>query len=253
MKTKNVTLRIDANLYENYRSHCKTNNLLISRQFEILMEKSLGTGYNKKNPSVKKNSFPYVGSLTGEPFMLHENKIVANLLLQNKDLSSIREIIVQENLFGYKTIKSVPKRVNSIIKRIGKLDSKLLDKIANDLSGDGKAVILYSIYRRDRLFQEFMNEIIIEKFSIRDFDFNKKMINKFINDKSDCERKIREFTNETKLKLATVIFNILKESGLVMESGNLSKLNNLFISSDLRNYFENNGDLKFIKSLGVLQ
>lgn len=40
-KTKNITLKVNAELYEKFRKHCKEKGLIISRQFEIFMEKEL--------------------------------------------------------------------------------------------------------------------------------------------------------------------------------------------------------------------
>jgi len=255
MVTQNVTLRVNSELYGVYRSYCKKKGLRVSQQFEIMMEETVGPDYKNKLPLKKKDyvkdSKEYVGSLTGEPFMIHENKNIAELLLKNTTIDFIKKRVVTENLLGYRTVKSVPKRVNAIIKRISHFDQFLLNKIANDLSGDGKLVILYSIYLNDRLFHEFIDEIIKEKFLTRDFSFDKRIIQKFISDKSESDRKLQEFTRETKAKLASVIFNILEEAGLLIEVEKTFKLKNQYISSELKNYLENKGDVKFLKSLGV--
>ena len=39
--TKNVTLKVNSKIYDNYKDLCKQKGLIISRQFEILMEKQL--------------------------------------------------------------------------------------------------------------------------------------------------------------------------------------------------------------------
>lgn len=41
MESKNVTLRVNSGLYERYKKYCKKKGLLVSRQFEILMETQL--------------------------------------------------------------------------------------------------------------------------------------------------------------------------------------------------------------------
>lgn len=255
MDKKNITLNVNSDLYDKYRSYCKKNNLIVSQQFEIMMEEKVGSDYKKKNfesnITIDKNIKDYVGSLTGEPFMAHENKIIASLLVNGVAPEEIKKKVLNENPFGYKTIKSVSKRVNSILKRISDLDPLLLSKINNDLSGDGKVVILYSIYHRDRLVKEVFEELISEKFLIRDFEFDKKDIQKFIDNKSDTEKKIQEFTQETKDKLTTVIFNILKESGLIIQSNNSFKLNNMLISSDLKRYYESKNEIRFLKGIGA--
>lgn len=40
-KTKNITLKVNAKLYEKFRKYCKKKGLIISRQFEIFMENKL--------------------------------------------------------------------------------------------------------------------------------------------------------------------------------------------------------------------
>jgi len=42
MPSRNVTLSVDSELYYKYKEHCKKKGLLISRQFEIMMEGQLG-------------------------------------------------------------------------------------------------------------------------------------------------------------------------------------------------------------------
>ena len=41
MESKNVTLRVNSELYDNYREFCKKKGLLISRQVEIMMEEQM--------------------------------------------------------------------------------------------------------------------------------------------------------------------------------------------------------------------
>lgn len=41
MGSKNITLKVDENLYASYKEHCKLKGLVISRQFEIFAEQEL--------------------------------------------------------------------------------------------------------------------------------------------------------------------------------------------------------------------
>lgn len=41
MESKNITLRVNSELYDQYREVCKKKGLLISRQVEIMMEEEL--------------------------------------------------------------------------------------------------------------------------------------------------------------------------------------------------------------------
>ena len=41
MQSKNITLRVNSELYDQYKNFCKNKGWLISRQFEIMMEKHM--------------------------------------------------------------------------------------------------------------------------------------------------------------------------------------------------------------------
>jgi hypothetical protein len=41
-ETKNITLKVNTNLYEKYRLYCKKKGIIVSRQFEIMMEEQMG-------------------------------------------------------------------------------------------------------------------------------------------------------------------------------------------------------------------
>jgi len=41
MESKNITLRVNSELYDKYRGLCKKKGLLVSRQVEIMKEKQL--------------------------------------------------------------------------------------------------------------------------------------------------------------------------------------------------------------------
>ena len=41
MESKNITLRVNSELYDKYRELCKKKGWLLSRQFEIMMEEQI--------------------------------------------------------------------------------------------------------------------------------------------------------------------------------------------------------------------
>jgi hypothetical protein len=44
MAAKNITLSVEEEIYDKYREFCKKKGLLVSRQFEIMMEKQMKEG-----------------------------------------------------------------------------------------------------------------------------------------------------------------------------------------------------------------
>jgi hypothetical protein len=47
MISKNITLKVNSELYDKYREFCKKEGLVVSRQFEKLMEAKLGEVQNE--------------------------------------------------------------------------------------------------------------------------------------------------------------------------------------------------------------
>ena len=44
MPSKSVTLKVDSTIYDKYRDFCKKKGIVVSRQFEIMMEDHLKKG-----------------------------------------------------------------------------------------------------------------------------------------------------------------------------------------------------------------
>ena len=44
MPSKSVTLKVESDIYDEYRKFCKKKGLIVSRQFEIMMEKQMKEG-----------------------------------------------------------------------------------------------------------------------------------------------------------------------------------------------------------------
>ncbi|MBD3352911.1 MAG: hypothetical protein GF364_15625 [Candidatus Lokiarchaeota archaeon] len=42
--SKNITLKVNSELYDKYREYCKYKGLVVSRQFEIMIEKQMKRG-----------------------------------------------------------------------------------------------------------------------------------------------------------------------------------------------------------------
>ena len=106
----------------------------------------------------------YSASLTGEPLQFFESKVVAELMLKNLNFEEIKSKIYDENLFNYKTKKSIYKRVASVYKRLKGLDDFLIEFLVEGTSSNARVIVLYSIMQTNRLFYEFMTEVVRIKF-----------------------------------------------------------------------------------------
>ena len=78
------------------------------------------------------HSYPYIASLTREPFLFYEMRLTAKLMAEeNSDEAIVKKIVVQ-NLFQYPTEKSIARMAKACIKRLHALEDDFCDCITAD-------------------------------------------------------------------------------------------------------------------------
>ena len=63
-------------------------------------------------------SYPYIASLTREPFLFYEMRSTAKLMSSGLSDDAIVKEIVEQNLFQYPTEKSITRMAKACIKRL---------------------------------------------------------------------------------------------------------------------------------------
>ena len=78
------------------------------------------------------HSYPYIASLTREPFLFYEMRSTAKLMAEGNSDDAIVKEIVEQNLFQYPTEKSITRMAKACIKRLQALeDDSLVSAIAS--------------------------------------------------------------------------------------------------------------------------
>ena len=78
------------------------------------------------------HSYPYIASLTREPFLFYEMRSTAKLMSEGNSDDEIVKEIVEQNLFQYPTEKSITRMAKACIKRLHALeDDSLVSAIAS--------------------------------------------------------------------------------------------------------------------------
>ena len=72
------------------------------------------------------HSYPYIASLTREPFLFYEMRSTAKLMVEGISNDAIVKEIVEQNLFQYPTEKSITRMAKACIKRLHALEEILL-------------------------------------------------------------------------------------------------------------------------------
>lgn len=195
------------------------------------------------------NNKKYSAKLTGESFLLYELKIVANLKRQGYSDKEIRKKVFDENLFQYKYKSSISRRLTPLIQRVNLLDEKLINKLIQDPLGDGVIINLYAIMKNDRLFFEFMKEIISPKIKNTNDILERKDINIYFDQKIEQNEEVSAWSEATIQKLKQVIKKILSEAGII-EDMKIGKLHKIIMSQELKEYLIKLGDKQYVIAMG---
>lgn len=192
----------------------------------------------------------YSSALTGASFLFFEIKKVVELSTQGLSGKEIRKKVIEENLFEYKYTSSLKRSLPSLLRRVKVLDNTLKQKLMEGSLETGKMINLYAIMKTDRLFFEFMQEVIREKLLEQDFVLEKKDLNLFIALKAEQNPLVAGWTEQTIKKLQQVHQRILSEAGILTDQ-KIGKLTFPLLDPDLQAYLTTIGDQAYVKAMGV--
>lgn len=188
------------------------------------------------------NTYPYIASLTREPFLFYEMRTTAKLLSDGFDDKEAVEKIVDENLFQYPTEKSVRRMANTCVKRLHEMnDDSLLQAIAIQPTDVAKQICLYAMMKQSRLVWEFMLTVIAEKYRLKDSSFGKIDLNTYFMRLQEQDDTVASWSDATITKLKQILARVLVETEY-LDSIKSTQLNPVLIHPILENAIRSNGD-----------
>lgn len=190
----------------------------------------------------------YSSALTGAPFMFYEFKQLVALKNQGDTNEEIRTKVLKENLFQLEKLSSIKRGLPYVIQRVNVLDETLRNYVIEEPFRMGKVINLYTIMKTDRLFFEFMNEVITEKIENQNLLLEKKDMNTFFSMKAEQDDTISAWTEQTVRKLQQVHTKILLEVGMLKDKKSW-ELSKIIIDHQLKDHLIRMGDAKYIKAL----
>ncbi len=191
----------------------------------------------------------YSSVLTGAGFMLYEVKQVAKLKQQGYSDKEIRYKVLEENIFQYEKLSSVKRAMPYILKRVDLLDELLMQLLIDEPYEVGKVVNLYAIMKFDRLFYEFMQEVVAEKLNNNDYYLDKVDVNVFFATKMEQSEFMAGWSDTTVAKLKQVFKKILLNAGLLKDLKS-NELNRLYIDERIIIHLNHLGEAKYLQAMG---
>ena len=191
----------------------------------------------------------YSAAMTSRPYLYKETKIVASLLANGTDITAIKKISVEENIFQLEKEYRRIEVAQAIISRLKNIDPLIIDKIANGTTEISKLLVVYIIMKHNRLFFEFINEVYREKIILRESTIKDKDFNIFFNRKREESEKVNGWSEHTFKKLKNVFTIILVDSGMGVKKNGEIEIKVPLIDKDISNYLITIGDKVYINAM----
>lgn len=169
----------------------------------------------------------YSGSLTREQFLFREARIIAKLIVEGKDDSTIMDEIYKDNLFQYPTEKMLKNIIGVCLNRVKSLDHMgLINELAFGPLDLAKQINLYSIMRTNRLVRDFMINVVGSKLKNGDHSLSKLDVNLFFIHIREQDENASTWTDSTVQKIKQVLIKFLVDLGYLnsIKEGNLQPL-----------------------------
>ena len=189
------------------------------------------------------NTYPYIASLTREPFLFYEMRTTAKLI--NSGLSEEDTVaqITKNNLFQYPTEKSVARMAKACIKRLAAMeDMDLIKAIAKQPTDVSKQICLYAMMKQSRLMWEFMLTVIGEKYRLKDSSFGRIDLNIYFMRLQEQDDAVATWSEGTSTKLKQVLAKVLVENEY-LDDVRADHLNPVYLHPILENAIRSHGEL----------
>lgn len=188
------------------------------------------------------HSYPYIASLTREPFLFYEMRSTAKLMSEGLEEEAVVKKIVEQNLFQYPTEKSITRMAKACMKRLQAMeDDTLILAIASQPTEIAKQICLYAMMKQSRLIWEFMLTVVGEKYRLRDMSFGKIDLNTFFLRLQEQNDTVASWSDSTTTKLKQVIVRVLIETEYI-DNRESDHLKPVWLYPVLESAIRNSGD-----------
>ncbi len=191
----------------------------------------------------------YSARLTGNQFLYNEFKVACSLINQGFNKKDATQKIINENLFEYRSLKSIGKHITAVWERAEYLNEFLMDKVLNQTNEIGRLINFYAILKYDLLFLEFIEEVVSEKFYMNQLELTRADISNFFSVKAEQSEIVASFKEATLKRLRLAYFEILQGAGYIIKNDSKMELNKPTAIYQVSDWLENIGEKRYAKAI----
>jgi adenylate kinase family enzyme len=162
---------------------------------------------------VTKNRYSF--SFTGASALISETLVVAEEYIRLGDWQKVKVSVHENNLMS-KTKQNTSNRIyNELKKRLEQLTTEQLNLLVDGSPDESKAIILLSLLKTYAFFNDFVIEIIRNKYLLFNNILLESDYSSFFNSKAVTYNELNEITDKTAYKVKQVLFKMLEQVGLI--------------------------------------
>lgn len=171
-----------------------------------------------------------------------EMRLAVELIVkEKKTLSDIKRLSEQTNLYNAASSSRANEIRIVIARRINGVNKRFLEFYFRQTADVQKLLTIIMIMLTDRTFLEFMNEVYKEKLITGEMELHDSDIMGYLHRLQDQDSQAGKWTDEGMKKVRDNYKLILKDSGIISDTGVVRKIFKPIISAELRDFLRKEG------------
>ena len=166
------------------------------------------------------NKDKYSFSFTGASALITETLIIAEEYKNLQDWKEVKNSLMEHNSLNKIKQSTFKREFSEIKKRLSSLSEEQLYLLINGSYDDSKAMVLLSLIKVYTFLNDFIVEVLRNKYLQFDTNISENDYFKFVHSKSISHNELNEITEVTAKKVKQVIFKLLEQVGLVTQTKN---------------------------------
>jgi len=162
----------------------------------------------------------YTFSFTGASALIAETMVIAEEYYCLRDWKAVEKSLLDTNLLNKVKHATFKREYSEIKKRLSLLTHDQLQLMIQGSLDDAKAMILLSLVKTYSFLQDFIIDVIRNKYFQFDTVVSETDYIRFVNTKSISHKEITAITDVTAKKVKQRIFTLMVQVGLITQAKN---------------------------------
>lgn len=195
------------------------------------------------------NGKDYSAGAVKHAFWFMEFKKVVSLRLEGRSWEEVKELNDTENLFGAPTPARAKQIWNTVSARVKALDDSFYQVFEQCDLASQKLFALVALMANDRLFAEFVFEVIREKMIIGINEYSPSDVRLFYKNKQEQSEKAAKWTDQTLERLGQNYRNFLFEAGVSDNGKTVRKILKPLLDPEMERWLQEQQMEYYLKAL----